>query len=152
MTRISRAIKSVSSDGVPQIVYYHFGVGSQGGLVDRIVGGAVGIGLGENIREAYAFLCTNYSPRDEIYLLGFSRGAFTARTIAGMIGVVGLLAKSGLQHLGEVFRDVQHRRDPNYRPQDPDAPFPKKPSAGDPRYKAELARVRRRPSVFSLSA
>ena len=39
ITRISRAIKAVSQDGVPQIVNYHFGVGSQGGIVDRIVGG-----------------------------------------------------------------------------------------------------------------
>jgi hypothetical protein len=39
VTRISRAIKAVSQDGVPQIVNYHFGVGTQGGIVDRIVSG-----------------------------------------------------------------------------------------------------------------
>jgi hypothetical protein len=39
VTRLSRAIHPVSKDGIPQVVYYHFGVGSQGGIVDRVVGG-----------------------------------------------------------------------------------------------------------------
>ena len=39
VTRLSRAIHPVSRDGIPQVVYYHFGVGSQGGIVDRVVGG-----------------------------------------------------------------------------------------------------------------
>jgi hypothetical protein len=39
VTRLSRAIKPISRDGIPQIVYYHFGVGGGGGLVDKIVGG-----------------------------------------------------------------------------------------------------------------
>jgi uncharacterized protein (DUF2235 family) len=39
VTRLSRAIKSLSDDGIPQIVYYHYGVGSQGGIVDKVVMG-----------------------------------------------------------------------------------------------------------------
>ena len=45
ITRISRAIKPMSSDGIPQIVYYHFGVGAGGGVVDRIYGGVSGDGM-----------------------------------------------------------------------------------------------------------
>ncbi|OCK80044.1 hypothetical protein K432DRAFT_416937 [Lepidopterella palustris CBS 459.81] len=140
VTRISRAIQPVSRDGIPQVVYYHFGVGSQGSIVDRVVGGSTGEGLGENVREGYSFLATNYTPGDEIFLIGFSRGAFTARSIAGLIGQVGLLTKAGLGSLPEVFTDVQHRRDANYRPKNPNVPFPHKMSASDPRYREELAR------------
>jgi hypothetical protein len=94
------------------------------------------------VREAYSFLATNYSPGDEIFLIGFSRGAFTARSIAGLIAQVGLLTKSGLGYLADVFKDVKHQRDPHYRPKNPNIPFPNKPSAHDPRYREELVRVR----------
>lgn len=140
VTRISRAIKAVSQDGVPQIVNYHFGVGSSGGRISRVISGATGEGLGDNVREAYSFLANNYHPGDEIFLLGFSRGAFTARSIGGLIGEVGLLTKKGLNALPEVFEDVQHRRDPKYVPKNPDQPFPHKPSASSPRYADELER------------
>ncbi|PSN72072.1 hypothetical protein BS50DRAFT_597501 [Corynespora cassiicola Philippines] len=138
VTRISRAIKAVSQDGVPQIVNYHFGVGTQGGPVNRLISGTTGEGLGDNVREAYSFLANNYHPGDEIFLIGFSRGAFTARSIAGLIGQVGLLTKKGLNTLPEVFEDVQHRRDPRYIPKNPNVPFPNKPSADDPMYAEEL--------------
>lgn len=77
---------------------------------------------------------------DEIFLVGFSRGAFTARSIAGIIGEVGLLTKRGLPSLVEVFHDVQHKHDPDYRPKNPDIPFPRKPSANNPAYREELYR------------
>ncbi|KAK4998389.1 hypothetical protein LTR66_002363 [Elasticomyces elasticus] len=134
VTRITRAIKARSSDGIPQIVYYHFGVGSQGSIIDRVYG------LAEIVREGYEFISTNYVPGDEIFLIGFSRGAFTARSIAGLIGEVGVLTKGGLPYLSEIFRDVQHMHDPNYVPKHRDVPFPNKPSAKDPRYKRELVR------------
>lgn len=140
VTRISRAIKAVSQDGVPQIVNYHFGVGTQGGPLNRFISGTTGEGLGANVREAYSFLANNYHPGDEIFLLGFSRGAFTARSIAGLIGEVGLLTKKGLHALPEVFEDVQHRRDPRYVPKNPNVPFSNKPSASSPRYATELER------------
>lgn len=140
VTRMSRAIKAVSQDGIPQIVNYHFGVGSSGGPLNRFIGGTTGEGLGDNVREAYSFLANNYHHGDEIFLLGFSRGAFTARSIAGLIGEVGLLTKKGLFALPEVFEDVQHRRDPKYVPKNPNAPFPHKPSANSPRYAEELER------------
>ncbi|KAL8732945.1 MAG: hypothetical protein Q9181_003751 [Wetmoreana brouardii] len=140
ITRITHAIKAKSSDGVPQVVFYEPGVGTEGGITNKIIGGATGQGLSDNIREAYSFLANNYSNGDEIFLLGFSRGAFTARSVAGLIGGIGLLTKAGLPDLAEVFKDFQHRRDPNYRPANPDIPFPRKPSASDPRYRETMAR------------
>ncbi|KAL9111401.1 MAG: hypothetical protein Q9187_007927, partial [Circinaria calcarea] len=86
VTRLSRAIKPKSLDQVPQVVYYQGGVGSDGGIIDRILGGATAQGISDNIREGYEFIATNYARGDEIYLVGFSRGAFTARSIAAMIG------------------------------------------------------------------
>ncbi|KAL8672650.1 MAG: hypothetical protein Q9168_002891 [Polycauliona sp. 1 TL-2023] len=138
VTRISHAIKAKSFDGIPQIAFYQPGVGTEGGPFSRLLGGATGDGLAGNIRETYAFLANNYSNGDEIFLLGFSRGAFTARSVAGLIAGAGLLTKSGLPHLAEVFKDFQQRRNPNYRPANPDVPFPQKPSAADPRYRELL--------------
>ncbi|CAI6340396.1 unnamed protein product [Periconia digitata] len=140
VTRMSRAIKAVSQDGIPQIVNYHFGIGSSGRPLNRLISGATGEGLAENVREAYSFLANNYHVGDEIFLIGFSRGAFTARSIAGLIGEVGLLTKKGLHALPEVFEDVKGRRDPKYFPKNPDVPFPNKPSASSPRYAQELER------------
>ena len=141
VTRISRAILPEDDRGIQQIVYYGKGVATEGGMLDRVVMGAVGEGLNQNVREAYSFLSNNYAPGDEIYLVGFSRGAFTARTVAGLIGVVGLLTKRGTSYLPEVFKDVLNRRDQYYVPKHPDIPFPNKPSASSPRYKEELVRV-----------
>ena len=164
VTRISRAIKNKSADGIPQVVYYQAGVGSTGNIINRVIGGATAEGLSENIREGYAFLANNYSMGDEIFLFGFSRGgniqtlvkiqkefffssanrseAFTARSIAGMVGDIGLLTKSGLPYLAEVFLDFENRLNPRYRPAYRNIPFPNKPSASDPLYREELERVR----------
>jgi len=58
--------------------------------------GATGIGVPSNVRKLYRFLCWNWQPGDEIHIFGFSRGAFTARTLAGLIGSQGLVpAKIG---------------------------------------------------------
>ena len=102
VVRIARAIKPIdtrSSPAIPQIVYYHSGVGTSDAL-DRFAGGAVGLGLSRNVRDGYAFLAANYCEEDEIFLFGFSRGAYTARSIAGLIGWVGLIHKADM----DIFR------------------------------------------------
>jgi uncharacterized protein (DUF2235 family) len=72
-----------------QMVYYDEGVGT--GLLDNVTGGAFGIGLSENVRQAYEWLVERYREGDEVYIFGFSRGAFTARSLVGMIAKCGLL-------------------------------------------------------------
>ena len=67
--------------------------------------------------------------------------AFTARSIAGLMDGVGLLTKAGLPFLAEIFKDFSNRLNLKYKPAYPDTPFPNKPSASDPRYKAELEKV-----------
>lgn len=86
-----------------QILYYDPGVGSPdampstglfdsiGRWVQRIHGLAYGRGIYENIRDGYLFLMRNWRPGDQIWLFGFSRGAFTARSISGMVHLFGIL-------------------------------------------------------------
>ncbi len=98
--KIARTVQTDpgSSDGVPQLVYYLSGVGGAGYETDRILGGAFGFGLFNNMLAGYRFLAQNYEPGDEIFVFGFSRGAFTARSLVGMIGYVGLITKLALVH------------------------------------------------------
>lgn len=78
--------------GTPVVPYYDKGVGAK--WFDSIPGGAVGQGASLNIRQAYRFLVHTYNPGDEIYLIGFSRGAFTARSLNGFIEFAGLLDRN----------------------------------------------------------
>ncbi|KIX09379.1 uncharacterized protein Z518_00458 [Rhinocladiella mackenziei CBS 650.93] len=139
VSRIGWAIKDTSRDGIPQIVNYQAGVGTAGGPAARVVGGATGLGLKENMREAYTYLAINWKPGDEIFLMGFSRGAFTARSTGGMIGALGLLTRLGLPYFNEIFEDWEHRFDDRYVSKFPNVPFPEK-GPFDQRYVDELAR------------
>lgn len=75
---------------IEQRIYYDEGVGTTGTL-RRWFDGATGRGLSQNVRQAYRYLAANYRPGDQILIFGFSRGAFTARSVAGYIGASGLL-------------------------------------------------------------
>ncbi|MCB1920487.1 MAG: DUF2235 domain-containing protein [Candidatus Competibacteraceae bacterium] len=71
-----------------QIKYYDEGVGTN--AYDRIRGGMFGAGLAKNIRQAYAWLIRNYQEGSELFIFGFSRGAYTARSLAGLIARCGI--------------------------------------------------------------
>jgi uncharacterized protein (DUF2235 family) len=92
VTKVARGILPLAANGTEQVVYYHEGVGTAVGL-DHLTGGAFGEGIETNIRELYRFLVYNYDPGDEVYFFGFSRGAFTVRTLAGFMNKFGLLNK-----------------------------------------------------------
>lgn len=97
VSRLAWATKSLDDRGnIAQIVYYQSGVGSEGDIVSQIKGGSLGLGLARNVRDAYTFICGNYRPGDDILLFGFSRGAYTARSVAGLIGYAGVIAKEDL--------------------------------------------------------
>lgn len=95
VARLARAVRGTSGDK-PQIALYLRGVGTSGPWLRQFLDGATGDGVDDNIRAGYMFLCQNYLPGDEIYLFGFSRGAFTARSLAGFIGKCGLLKRNQL--------------------------------------------------------
>ncbi|KAK5801143.1 hypothetical protein VI817_003355 [Penicillium citrinum] len=134
VTRLYRSLKKRDQDGTGQVLYYQPGVGSTGGIADSIAGGAFGIGVSENMREAYSFVAANYEPGDEIILVGFSRGAFTARGVAvretdpqGLISDIGLLNSKGMEVFYPIFKDVQNLRNSHYKDKFPTVPFPNKP-------------------------
>ncbi|WP_421866513.1 DUF2235 domain-containing protein [Motiliproteus sp.] len=91
-TNVRKLFEAIDLDGdnPSQLSRYQSGVGT-GGLVDKVMGGMVGYGLGEDIRDCYQWLSDKYQHDDRLYLFGFSRGAFTARSLAGMIGRYGLI-------------------------------------------------------------
>lgn len=100
--RLARAILPRSVDGISQVVYYHSGVGT-GNFLDRLVGGGTGMGLSANVRSTYAFFVDNYQDGDEIFLFGFSRGAYTARSVAGMMGHVGIVRKRDMHNFDALW-------------------------------------------------
>jgi uncharacterized protein (DUF2235 family) len=93
----------VSSDN---LVFYGEGVGT-GNWADRVFGGALGWGLDNNIQDAYRFLCSNYATGDRIYLFGFSRGAYTVRSLVGLIRAVGILPRLGIRHIPKAYKAYQ---------------------------------------------
>jgi uncharacterized protein (DUF2235 family) len=74
-----------------QVAYYIKGVGTASWAPFAALDGATGIGVPSNVRKLYRFLCWNWQPGDEIYIFGFSRGAFTARTLVALISSQGLV-------------------------------------------------------------
>ena len=101
ITNVEKMARTVQSDpgatgGTYQLVYYVSGVGAGSYAADRMLGGAFGFGLFHNVIACYRFLAQNYEPGDEIFIIGFSRGAYTARSVAGMVARVGLLTKLSL--------------------------------------------------------
>jgi uncharacterized protein (DUF2235 family) len=110
VVRVAQAIKSVASDGITQMVYYNAGVGN-GGPIDRLLGGVFGAGLRDSVKRGLAFLALNWDPEepgnpaaDEIYIFGFSRGAYSARALAGVIGAIeGIPRQSSFDQLETVW-------------------------------------------------
>jgi uncharacterized protein (DUF2235 family) len=90
VVRMLQATEFADENGKPQLTHYIAGVGTRR-EDEKFVGGAFGLGISENIKNAYAFIVSNYEVGDEIYLFGFSRGAYTARSIAGLIHNLGVL-------------------------------------------------------------
>jgi uncharacterized protein (DUF2235 family) len=115
VARLARAVRANSgSDQVQQITLYLRGVGSTGIALERLVGGAFGKGVEDNIRSGYMFLAQNYEPGDEIFLFGYSRGAFTARSLSGFISSSGLLKRHTLSNIVDAWN--------YYRTADPRSP------------------------------
>jgi uncharacterized protein (DUF2235 family) len=114
VVKIQRAIKAVDANGVSQIVYYHSGVGT-GDKFDQLLGGAFGEGIDRNILECYDFLVNNYQPGDQLYFFGFSRGAYTVRSLAGLVRNSGIVQQRFAGMAKEAF-SLYRDRDPAKHP------------------------------------
>ncbi|GAA4310748.1 DUF2235 domain-containing protein [Mucilaginibacter gynuensis] len=98
-----------TSSDVKQVKAYDQGVGTGYSALDRITGGLEGAGIDKNIKDMYTFICLNYALDDEIYLFGFSRGAYTARSIGGFIRNCGLLKPENIQMVDKAYNLYRDR-------------------------------------------
>lgn len=86
-------------------------MGTEETKASHYIGGAFGVGVLQDIVESYRFICDNYNPGDELVIIGFSRGAFTARSVASMVCNLGFLNRAGLDELPQIFHDYHHWAD-----------------------------------------
>lgn len=90
---VVKMVRAVSANSdIPQLKYYDSGVGTDGWF-DKLWGGVAGRGLFGSMRKAYHWLVEHWQEDDRLFLFGFSRGAFTVRSLAGMLALCGLPAR-----------------------------------------------------------
>lgn len=102
VSKLKHALLETDSNGIEQKPKYDRGIGADENFIKKYVGGATGWGISENIRQCYQFLMDEYAPGDEIYCFGFSRGAYTVRSLIGFVTSFGLLHE---QQDRELFRN-----------------------------------------------
>jgi hypothetical protein len=110
VTKLCRLIARTGADNknpakkFHQVVYYDSGIGT-GDVSDAEAKrqGGTGAGLAENVIEAYNFIVQNYEQGDEIFCFGFSRGAYTARAVAGLVSDIGVLKPVNMQFFPELY-------------------------------------------------
>ncbi len=104
--KVARGIDPIDKDGIKQVVFYDWGVGS---YYNQIIGGAFGAGVNKNIKDCYRFILQNYSPGDQLFFFGFSRGAYTVRSLAGFIRNCGILKREHANRVVEAFKIYKSR-------------------------------------------
>lgn len=100
------------SNGIVQVILYNDGVGVSSVRMPHLTGGAFGTGLDDIIRRSYENLLSNYEKGDEVYLVGFSRGAYEVRRLAGMIRASGLLPPKNITHSRRAWELFKDRSEP----------------------------------------
>lgn len=109
--RFCDAIAPTAADGTVQRAFYHAGVGT--GRWDRLRGGAFGFGLSGVVKDAYRIVVDNYEPGDELFFLGFSRGAFTARSTTGLIRNAGILRRENRDRVDDAYALYRTKEGPD---------------------------------------
>jgi uncharacterized protein (DUF2235 family) len=125
-------LKDATVESDEQLVKYEPGVGTKFG--ERIRGGAFGYGLSRNVRDCYAWLVEKYTPGDELWFFGFSRGAFTARSLAGLVRNSGILLPEHRGMVADAYKLYRSRK-PG------DAPWEEEATAWRARYSHPLPRI-----------
>lgn len=109
VTKLHAAVKAAADTA--QAVTYIPGIDTDHGLIGKLFGGPFSHGLVDNIKGSYGFLVENYQPGDNVFLFGFSRGAYTARSVAGLIRNCGVLQRPHsdmLQPAINMYRSRDH--------------------------------------------
>lgn len=112
VTKIARCIEESDTNGIHQLVFYDKGVGT--GYFDRLLGGGFGFGIKRKILDAYRFLIATYEPGDELFFLGFSRGAYTVRSTFGLIRNSGLLKPEFANKISDAYALYRRRDDASH--------------------------------------
>jgi uncharacterized protein (DUF2235 family) len=115
-SNVYKLFKSIVTSA-SQVPYYDDGVGADGTPIEKLLGGAVGAGLFQKIKDGYSKIAQAYQAADQLFLFGFSRGAFTARSLAGMIAICGLPTQDFDDNLVETAFQAYRSRDPGQRAQ-----------------------------------
>lgn len=110
-TNVEKIYKAINNEnaGIQQIKFYGPGVGTGFAITDQLLGGSIGIGIDKNIQDAYKFLMWSYEPGDEIYLFGFSRGAYTVRSLGGLIRNCGIMQPAFMHLIGDAYQLYRDR-------------------------------------------
>ncbi|KAF9257868.1 hypothetical protein L218DRAFT_1005643 [Marasmius fiardii PR-910] len=113
--RLSRSVLPLDKKGNRQIVFYQSGVGSEADFAGEQVTGtgsiqAFGTAVASKIRDAYVFIAQNFEKGDEICIFGFSRGAYTARKLSGLIDAIGLLSRQNLSYFFEIWSQLVNKK------------------------------------------
>jgi uncharacterized protein (DUF2235 family) len=122
VVRLAQAMRGTDEAGIVQVPIYVQGVGTGEGVtrssrfLDRFLGGTLGWGLTENIVEAYRHLVFLYEPGDEVFIFGFSRGAYTARSLSGFIRSTGIIARDDLSLIPRAVERYRTRGDDDLNP------------------------------------
>jgi uncharacterized protein (DUF2235 family) len=108
VVKLARAVAEHDGE-TRQVCCYHAGVGTK--RFERVRGGGFGWGLSRNVRDCYRFVVENYDPGDELFLFGFSRGAYTARSTVGLIRNAGILRRENAERIRDAYDLYRGRGD-----------------------------------------
>ena len=111
--RLARAIQPLDVNNTPQQVFYDWGLGS---YHDEWTAGTTGKGIHKNIMDGYRYIVQNYSPGDELFFFGFRRGAYTVRSLCGLINNCGILKRPDARLIQLAFSHYKCPK-PAYAPQ-----------------------------------
>jgi len=103
--RMARAVKPVHA-GCEQVAFYDWGIGTDR---QKLAGGLTGAGIDKNIMDCYRFVVHNYAAGDQLFFFGFSRGAYTARSLAGFIRNCGVLERKHEHRTPEAYKHYRKR-------------------------------------------
>ncbi len=104
--KFSRGIRPRNNNGEAQIIFYDWGIGS---YHQHITGGAFGAGLDKIIKDCYRFIIHNYNKGDRLYFFGFSRGAYTVRSLCGFINNCGIIKNEHGNRVEQAYNLYRNR-------------------------------------------
>ncbi len=102
--KLKSALLLADSKQIRQLVYYDAGIGADSDFIDKYVAGATGMGISKNIRDCYQCLVQQFQPGDQIYCFGFSRGAYTVRSLVGFVSAYGLLTTEQMDEFEMMYQ------------------------------------------------